>query len=69
VPLPTISATAANITVPTFDFDTDPFLFRPDAVDTSHWPAGRLPYEVLVGVYLQVGGTRSRLAIVRIISK
>jgi hypothetical protein len=67
--LPVISATAANITLPTFDFDTDPFLFRPDAVDTSHWPAGRLPYEVLVGVYLQVGGTRSRLAIVRIISK
>lgn len=69
VALPIISATAANTTLSTFDFDTDPFLFRPEAVDTSHWPAGRLPYEVLVGVYLQVGGTRSRLAIVRIISK
>lgn len=66
---PVISATAANTTAPVLDFDTDPFLFRPENVDTSHWPGGRLPYEVLVGVYLQVGGTRSRLAIVRMISK
>ena len=67
--LPVISATAANNTAPTLDFDTDPFLFRPEDMDITQWPAGRLPYEVLVGVYLQVGGTRSRLAIVRIISK
>lgn len=66
--LPVISATA-NTTAPVLDFDTDPFLFRPETVDTSGWPGGRLPYEVLVGIYLQVGGTRSRLAIVRIISK
>jgi hypothetical protein len=51
------------------DFDQDMFMFRPQDVSTTGWPGGKLPYEVLVGVYLQVGGTRSRLAIVRIITK
>jgi DNA ligase-1 len=71
--LPVISATTAKATAAgldfDFDFDPDPFLFRPETVDTSGGPGGRLPYEVLVGVYLQVGGTRCRLAIVRIIFK
>jgi hypothetical protein len=65
----TMKAVPVNMTAPALDFDTDPFLFRPEDIDISHWPGGRLPYEVLVGVYLQVGGTRSRLAIVRILSK
>lgn len=67
--LNTMTAVPASMTAPALDFDTDPFLFRPEDVEVSHWPGGRLPYEVLVGVYLQVGGTRSRLAIVRILSK
>lgn len=51
------------------DWDVDSLVFRPESVDIRKWPAGRLPYEVLVGVYVQVGATRSRLAIVRIITK
>jgi hypothetical protein len=66
---PTMKVMRANLTAPPLDFDTDPFLFRPQDIDISQWPGGKLPYEVLVGVYLQVGGTRSRLAIVRILTK
>jgi hypothetical protein len=51
------------------DFDSDAFLFRPGSVDISKWPKGRLPYSVLVGVYVQVGSTRSRLTIVRVLTK
>lgn len=51
------------------DFDLDALLFRPDTVDISRWPQGRLPYSVLVGVYVQVASTRSRLTIVRVLTK
>lgn len=51
------------------NWDVDSLIFRPEHVDIRKWPGGRLPYEVLVGVYVQVGATRSRLAIVRIITK
>jgi len=51
------------------DFDVDQFLFRPSDVDVSKWPKGRLPYSVLVGVYVQVSSTRSRLLIVRVLTK
>lgn len=53
------------------DFDVDPLTFRPEEVQVD-WAAcgGRLPYEVLVeSVYLPVGGTRSRLAIGRVLTK
>ncbi|KAL7419729.1 hypothetical protein Q5752_005645 [Cryptotrichosporon argae] len=67
-PSPTkITSTAAEPVEP-IDFDTDPFLFRPTAVDVSKWPRGRLPYSVLVGVYVQVSSTRSRLLIVRVLT-
>lgn len=68
--LGTISASGStSVDHTVYDFDTDPFTFRPEDVNVSFWPRGKLPYSVLVGVYVQVGGTRSRLAIVRIISK
>lgn len=51
------------------DFDTDDLLFRPDDIDISAWPNGKLPYAVLVGVYVQVAATRSRLLIVRVLTK
>ena len=51
------------------DFDVDGFTFRPEEVDVSKWPKGRLPYSVLVGVYVQVSSTRSRLLIVRVLTK
>ena len=51
------------------DFDVDSFLFQPSEVDVSKWPKGRLPYSVLVGVYVQVSSTRSRLIIVRVLTK
>jgi DNA ligase-1 len=51
------------------DFDTDSLLFCPEDIDTSLWPAGHVPYAVLVGAYTQVAGTRSRLAIVRVLTK
>jgi hypothetical protein len=54
------------------NLDTDPLIFRPQEVDTTGWRncGGRLPYEVLVeSVYLPVAGTRSRLAIGRVICK
>ncbi|TXT10939.1 hypothetical protein VHUM_01690 [Vanrija humicola] len=50
------------------DFDTDSLLFRPDEVDVSKWPGGRLPYSILVGAYVQVSRTRSRLLIVRVLT-
>lgn len=65
---PTLTATRAQRVEP-IDFDSDSLLFRPKAVDISLWPAGRLPYSVLVGVYAQVAGTRSRLTIVRVLTK
>jgi DNA ligase-1 len=65
---PAITSTSADPVEP-IDFDTDAFLFRPSAVDTSAWPKGRLPYSVLVGVYVQVSSTRSRLTIVRVLTK
>lgn len=53
------------------DFDVDILMFRPEvaAKRIKPWPGGRLPYEVLVQVYMAVGGTRSRLAIVRMLTK
>lgn len=54
---------------PAIDFDIDSLLFRPEEVDVSRWPKGRLPYSVLVGVYVQVASTRSRLTIVRVLTK
>lgn len=51
------------------DFDMDSLLFDPSTVDTSGWPGGRLPYSILVGVYCQVAGTRSRIIIVRVLTK
>lgn len=51
------------------DFDMDSLLFDPALVDTSGWPGGRLPYSILVGVYCQVAGTRSRIIIVRVLTK
>lgn len=53
------------------NFDVDPLMFRPEDIKVD-WAAcgGRLPYEVLVeSVYLPVGGTRSRLAIGRVLTK
>lgn len=65
---PTLTATRAQPVDP-IDFDTDSLFFRPALVDISRWPAGRLPYSVLVGVYVQVASTRSRLTIVRVLTK
>lgn len=64
----TITSTTAE-PVDAIDFDTDAFLFRPEDVDTSRWLKGRLPYSILVGVYVQVSSTRSRLMIVRVLTK
>jgi DNA ligase-1 len=64
----TITSTTAE-PVEALDLDTDAFLFRPERVDTSKWPKGRLPYSILVGVYVQVSSTRSRLVIVRVLTK
>ena len=64
----TITSTNADPVAP-IDFTVDAFLFRPDLIDCSTWPKGRLPYSVLVGVYVQASQTRSRLLIVRIITK
>jgi hypothetical protein len=61
--------TAPKEAVPPIDFDSDALLFRPASVDTTLWPDGRLPYSVLVGVYVQVAATRSRLTIVRVLTK
>ena len=61
--------TATADPVDPIDFDQDQFLFRPGELDTSKWPKGRLPYSILVGVYVQVSSTRSRLLIVRILTK
>ncbi|WVR03929.1 hypothetical protein IAU60_000928 [Kwoniella sp. DSM 27419] len=63
----TITSVSAEPVEP-IDFDTDAFLFRPSDVDTSKWPKGRLPYSILVGVYVQVSSTRSRLTIVRVLT-
>ncbi|ORY29532.1 hypothetical protein BCR39DRAFT_532000 [Naematelia encephala] len=62
-----ITSTSAEPVEP-IDFDTDAFLFRPSEVDVSRWLKGRLPYSVLVGVYVQVSSTRSRLTIVRVLT-
>jgi DNA ligase-1 len=66
---PTAITTSSSESVEPIDFDTDAFLFRPQDVDTSKWPKGRLPYSILVGVYVQVSSTRSRLIIVRVLTK
>ena len=63
-----IIATPAEA-VDVINFDVDAFLFHPSEVDVSKWPKGRLPYSVLVGVYVQVSSTRSRLTIVRVLTK
>lgn len=55
--------------VEAIDFDVDAFLFRPSQIDVSRWPKGRSPYSVLVGVYVQVSSTRSRITIVRVLTK
>lgn len=65
---PTLTAARAQRVEP-IDFDSDSLLFRPDAVGISQWPQSRLPYSVLVGVYVQVASTRSRLTIVRVLTK
>lgn len=62
-------AVSRTLPVEPIDFDVDSLLFRPASVDISAWPQGRLPYSVLVGVYVQVSATRSRLLIVRILTK
>lgn len=64
----TITSTSADPVEP-INLDTDAFLFRPGDIDISNWPKGRLPYSVLVGVYVQVSSTRSRLTIVRVLTK
>lgn len=51
------------------DFDVEAFSFDPTSIDVSNWPKGRLPYSVLVGVYVQVSSTRSRLTITRVLTK
>lgn len=51
------------------DFDRDPFTFDPSRVIATSWPKGRLPYSILVSVYVQLSSTKSRLAIVRILTK
>ena len=61
--------TSSAEAVDPIDFDVDQFLFRPAEIDISKWPKGRLPYSVLVGVYVQVSSTRSRLLIVRVLTK
>ncbi|KAK4685691.1 DNA ligase 1, partial [Tremellales sp. Uapishka_1] len=66
-PQSTIASTHVDSCEP-IDFDTDAFRFRPSDIDTSHWPKGRLPYSILVGVYVQVSSTRSRLTIVRVLT-
>ena len=69
---PSRSSGITNISygaVEPIDFDRDAFLFRPSEIDVSDWPKGRLPYSVLVGVYVQVSSTRSRLTIVRVLTK
>lgn len=63
-----ITSTSAE-TVEAIDFDVDQFIFRPAEIDISKWPKGRLPYSVLVGVYVQVSSTQSRLLIVRVLTK
>lgn len=63
-----ITSTSAEPVEP-IDFDVDQFLFRPADIDITRWPKGRLPYSVLVGVYVQVSSTRSRLLIVRVLTK
>ncbi|OCF32387.1 DNA ligase 1 [Kwoniella heveanensis BCC8398] len=63
----TITSVSAEPVEP-INFDTDAFLFRPVEIDTSKWPKGRLPYSILVGVYVQVSSTRSRLTIVRVLT-
>ncbi|OWZ72366.1 hypothetical protein AYX14_02217 [Cryptococcus neoformans] len=50
------------------DFDRDPFTFDPSRVIATSWPKGRLPYSILVSVYVQLSSTKSRLAIVRILT-
>ncbi|WWD05838.1 hypothetical protein V865_003921 [Kwoniella europaea PYCC6329] len=68
---PSKSATITSISaepVDPIDFDTDAFLFKPSEVDISKWPKDRLPYSILVGVYVQVSSTRSRLLIVRVLT-
>ncbi|WVQ74491.1 hypothetical protein IAR50_004092 [Cryptococcus sp. DSM 104548] len=67
-PKTTVVASENGDTVHPLEFDSDPFTFLPSSIDTTHWPKGRLPYSILVGVYVQVSGTRSRLAIIRIIT-
>lgn len=66
---PAVITSSSAEAVKAIDFDTDAFLFRPAEVDISNWPKGRLPYSVLVGVYVQVSSTRSRLTIVRVLTK
>lgn len=68
------AALASSVSIETFDFDIDAFKFDPKdpaVVErvTKQWPGGRLPYAVLVGIYVQVSGTKSRLLIVRLLTK
>lgn len=60
---------AASDPVAPIDFDVDAFTFDPTLIDVTSWPKGKLPYSVLVGVYVQVSSTRSRLTITRVLTK
>lgn len=68
------AAFPATVPIEPFVFDVDAFKFDPHdpaVVEkvNKQWPGGRLPYAVLVGIYVQVSATRSRLLIVRLLTK
>nr|ODN98553.1 DNA ligase 1 [Cryptococcus depauperatus CBS 7855] len=64
---PAVASLDVELTEP-IDFDSDTLTFDPASISIDTWPKGRLPYSILVGVYVQVSGTKSRLAIVRILT-
>lgn len=64
-----IITSASKDSAEKIDFDHDPFTFDPSQLAATSWPKGRLPYSILVGVYVQVSSTKSRLAIIRILTK
>ncbi|KGB75504.1 DNA ligase 1 [Cryptococcus deuterogattii R265] len=63
-----ITTSASKDLAEKIDFDHDPFTFDPSQIAATSWPKGRLPYSILVGVYVQVSSTKSRLAIIRILT-
>lgn len=64
-----ITTSASKDLAEKIDFDHDPFTFDPSQIAATSWPKGRLPYSILVNVYVQVSSTKSRLAIIRILTK